>query len=151
MSIKCEAFFRFVTKLQCWPYNTYILLQIFPAATVNISGKKARRIRSINYIWKVKHTHTRNTMFGSTFLRMHLMISSSIEKFNIHQIFSAYHRLKIGQRYHKLETGHTISLLMWPQWKSKALANQLMSVVLVNHYKNGRQQGWDQNNSTDGQ
>lgn len=63
------------------------------------------------------------SVFGSTFLCMHLMIFTSIEKFNIHYIFSANPGLKIGQRYHKLLNGTHHFPFDVATVKVKALAN----------------------------
>ena len=89
-------------------WKMYFPVKILPAFTENVPGKNATRIRirSINYILKVKHAHT--FCLAHFFLCMYLKIFTSIEKFNIHHIFSADRGLKIGQRYHKLLNGDTL-------------------------------------------
>lgn len=52
-------------------------------------------------------------------------------KFNIHHIFSTNPEIKIGQRYRKLLNGTGYFSFDVASARVKALANQLMSVVLV--------------------
>lgn len=127
--------------------SMYILVKLLPAATVNQNQAHQLNFKGQTY----PYMGCSASMFGSTFLCMHLMICAGIEKLNIHHIFAANPGLKTEQRYNKLLNGTRHFPFDAAAVKVKALTNQLMSVALVNHCKSGRQQGWDQNNGSDSQ
>lgn len=106
--------------LQHRPFRRNV--KINPAATVNVSGKKATRIRVrfINFNLKVKHIPA----WRNVWLHFFLYVSDDFHRHSVIQqsshIFPIDTVLKIKQRCAlNCKKEQTFFLLMWPRWQSK--------------------------------